>query len=158
MAPKLRLPADWEDLLKLLTSRGVEFVVTGGVAFSFHARARFTDDLDLVIRPNPPNIAKFIQAFAEFGFELQASAADRLREGKKLIRVGVEPNQVDVMNFFEGVSLDELFAARVFVTVGQNSIPLVSRAHLIANKRAIGRLQDLADADDLEKLRPDDQP
>ena len=34
-------------------------------------------------------------------------------------------------------------------------VAVIGRAHLIANKRAVGRLQDLADIEALERFRPD---
>jgi len=67
MANQLTLPADWVDLLKLLTSRQIKFVISGGVAFSVHARARYTADLDLVIYSERNNVIRFIEAFQEFG-------------------------------------------------------------------------------------------
>ena len=52
-----------------------------------------------------------------------------------------------------GVSFDEpLLGARTFDLEG-HAIPYIGKAALIANKKAAGRLKDLADVEELERLR-----
>jgi predicted nucleotidyltransferase len=152
MAKKLTLPADWVELLRSLISQHVEFVVTGGVAFSFHAKPRFTSDLDLVVRPERANIERFISAFKDFGFTLKDEKPEQLLTGEKLIRAGIEPNRVDIMNFLKGVDLAQLFTRAVRGNVSGLDIPFISIEDLIANKKAVARPEDLADIQKLEKL------
>lgn len=153
MAKKLTLPADWLELLRLLISRKVEFVISGGVAFSFHAKPRFTADIDIVLLPERENVVRFIEAFRAFGFQLKSAEPEQFLSKRKLIRVGVEPNMIDVMNFFDGATWEELFSGRVFGEVAGVSIPFVSLEHLIRNKRIVARPVDLGDLALLEKLR-----
>jgi hypothetical protein len=39
-----------------------------------------------------------------------------------------------------------------YVTLDAVKLPMIGKAQLIKNKRAVGRLQDLADAEELEKI------
>jgi len=48
--------------------RNVRFLVLGGYAFAFHARPRYTKDLDIFVEPTPENARCLLQALADFGF------------------------------------------------------------------------------------------
>jgi len=58
---------------------------------------------------------------------------------------------MDVLTRIDGVEFDEAWADKVAVTVGGVPTFVLSRANLIKNKRASGRLQDLADVERLEQ-------
>jgi hypothetical protein len=66
--------------------------------------------------------------------------------------LGREPFRVDILTEIPGVTFDEAWSSRVYVTVDEVSLPIIGKAELIKNKRAVGRLQDLADAEELEKV------
>jgi hypothetical protein len=38
---------DFEDMLDLLERHGVRYLIIGGLAFIFHAKPRFTKDMDV---------------------------------------------------------------------------------------------------------------
>src|SRR5271168_1322182 len=61
------------------------------------------------------------------------------------------PFRIDILHRIEGIDFDEAWKDRVQALV-ENEIPapVISREHLIRNKLAVGRLQDLAD---VEKIR-----
>jgi hypothetical protein len=65
--------------------------------------------------------------------------------------MGVEPGRIDILQGIAGVLFDEAWESRVEKLLdGQTPVHIISREHLIQNKLAVGRLQDLAD---VEKLR-----
>ena len=45
-------------LLRALQQHDVDYVLVGGVALNVHGIVRATEDVDLFIRPDPPNVAK----------------------------------------------------------------------------------------------------
>ncbi len=55
---------DFAALLTLLTGAGVEFIIVGGAAATAHGSARLTQDLDVVYRRTPENIARLARALA----------------------------------------------------------------------------------------------
>jgi hypothetical protein len=57
---------DLEQLLPALTSAGVELIIVGGVAAIIHGSARLTQDLDVVYRRTPDNIARLATALKPF--------------------------------------------------------------------------------------------
>ncbi|MCI0451733.1 MAG: hypothetical protein L0Z51_04995, partial [Candidatus Latescibacteria bacterium] len=59
--------------------------------------------------------------------------------------------RIDVMTSLDGLSFDDAASRRVEVEIEGLRIPVLSRADQAINKRAVGRPQDLADAEWLEK-------
>ena len=49
---------DLEQLLPALARAGVELIIVGGVAAIVHGSARLTQDLDIVYRRTPENVAR----------------------------------------------------------------------------------------------------
>jgi hypothetical protein len=45
------LTKDFEELFACLNARAVKAIIVGGYAFSFHAKPRYTKDIDLFVEP-----------------------------------------------------------------------------------------------------------
>jgi hypothetical protein len=136
-----------------LTARDVRFVVVGGHALAYHGRPRYTKDLEVFVDPTPENAARLLLALADFGFGgLDLKTADFDTPGK-VVQLGIAPNRIDLLTRIDGVSFDEAWSGRVTGRFGTESVPFLGRRELLANKRAVGRLQDLAD---IEALGPDE--
>ena len=58
---------DFEDMLSLFAKFDVRYLIVGGLAFIFHAKPRFTKDIDLWIDPASDNVARVNQARTDFG-------------------------------------------------------------------------------------------
>ena len=54
------------EILRCLTSAGVEFIIVGGAAATAHGSSRLTEDLDLVYRRTPENILRLVESLAPF--------------------------------------------------------------------------------------------
>jgi hypothetical protein len=68
----MRLSSDSKEFIALLNSQGVDYLIVGAYRLAFHARPRFTGDLDIPIRPTLENAAKVVAVLNGFGFaELQ---------------------------------------------------------------------------------------
>lgn len=68
-----------------------------------------------------------------------------------VFQIGVAPVRIDILTKIDAVEFDEAWREKVATKVGGVRVHVLSRAHLIQNKRAAGRLQDLADAERLER-------
>lgn len=71
-----------------------------------------------------------------------------------VFQIGVEPRRVDILTSIDGVTFEEAWAARFIIEIEGLSIPVLSRHHLIQNKRAV-RPQDQADVARLESIDED---
>jgi hypothetical protein len=144
------LNPDFRDMLSAFLDQGVEFLVVGGYAMAAHRLPRATKDLDLWVNPTADNAQRVLQALDAFGAPRHGlTEADLTVEGT-IYQVGVPPNRVDVITTVDGVRFADAWDAREAVDVDGLRIPIIGRRHLIANKRAVGRAQDLVDADLLE--------
>jgi predicted nucleotidyltransferase len=145
---------DLSELLRFLKSHGVEFLVIGAHAVGFHARPRMTEDFDLWIGRSRQNAERFREALDEFGAPIGEVGAKRFRElDRQMVRIGVPPNMVDMLNFGGPDPFEEVYARRVEGEIDGEDLMFPSRDDLIAMKRSAGRAQDLADIESLERYR-----
>jgi nucleotidyltransferase DUF2204 len=146
----MALSSDSRELIALLNSHGVEYLIVGAHSLAFHARPRFTGDLDILIRPTVENATKIVAVLNEFGFADLAVSASDFTTPEQIIQLGRAPNRIDLLTSITGVSIDEAFATKVIAELDQIPVSFLSKTLLIANKRAVGRPQDLADVSELE--------
>ncbi|MFT4198033.1 MAG: hypothetical protein QM601_09000 [Pseudoxanthomonas sp.] len=145
-----RLGDDWRDFLAALDANHVDYMVVGGVALGVHGHVRYTKDLDVWFRGVEQNAARLIAALKDFGFDsLQVSPAEFCKPRAMLV-LGTEPNKIELINFADGVDFDECFPHRVVVPLAGIEVSVIGLDDLRKNKKAVGRLQDLADLENLE--------
>ena len=58
---------DFEDLLQMLSKHHVRYLIIGGLAFIYHAKPRYTKDMDIWIDSSRDNIQRANAALVEFG-------------------------------------------------------------------------------------------
>ena len=148
----MTLDKDLREFVALLLSRGVEFIVVGGHAVSFHGYPRLTDDLDLLVRPSQDNAQRVVTALADFGFASTGLTASDFQANDRVIQLGRAPNRIDLITRLYGVDVADVWARRVEASLDGLDVWMISRDDLIRNKRATGRTQDLADAEHLDAL------
>jgi hypothetical protein len=73
------------------------------------------------------------------------------QEPGNVYRIGASPIQIDIINQASGIDFDDCYARREELTSGDLEISMISKADLIRNKKASGRLRDLADVEFLEE-------
>ncbi|MEZ4642101.1 MAG: hypothetical protein R3E31_05065 [Chloroflexota bacterium] len=64
--------------------------------------------------------------------------------------VGYPPNRIDLITSLKGVEFSICYAQRVEETIDGIILPFIDLENLKKNKKAVGRLQDLADLENLE--------
>jgi len=84
---------DFEDLLALLEAHSVRYLIVGGLAFIFHAKPRFTKDMDIWVDGGLENVQRVNKALSDFGspFFLEADKPD------EVVQLGIAPNRVDFL-------------------------------------------------------------
>jgi hypothetical protein len=141
--------SDFEELLACLNAHHVRALVVGGHALAFHGRPRYTKDLDVLVEPTPENAGRLIGALVEFGFGEVDLSQDDFAVAGKVVQLGFAPNRVDLLTSIDGVSFDQAWQGRASGMFGAVPIAYLGRNEFVANKRAAGRPQDLADIDAL---------
>src|SRR5947207_1147199 len=147
----MQLNPDFSVLFGELNSAEVRYLLVGGYAVGVHGEPRFTKDLDVWIDSAADNAARAHAALANFGAPLQQFAQADLERPGTVIQIGLPPNRIDLLTSIDGVTFAEAWDARFQIDYGGQPVHVISIQHLIQNKRASGRPQDLADIDALEK-------
>ena len=142
---------DFRDLLSEFNARGVEYLVVGAYALAAHGHVRATGDLDIWVRPDPANAKRVMSALEAFGAPLHDLIEGDLSRAGVVFQIGVAPVRIDVLTGIDGVAFDEAWLARVTTRYAGQAVSVLSARQLIANKRAVGRAQDMADVEWLER-------
>jgi hypothetical protein len=140
---------DFEDLLVLLQRHRVRYLVIGGLAFIYHARPRFTKDMDLWIDPSPNNVGRANTALAAFGSP-HLLTVDRPAE---ILQLGLPPNRIDLLRLVDGPEFADAWARRVKGEYGRASVNWMDLDTLIDVKSRINDPRHRRDVRDLERVR-----
>lgn len=141
---------DFRDLFAEFNAHHVEFLVVGAHALAVHGHVRATRDLDVWVRPEPDNAARVLRALKAYGAPTAGLSVDDLSHPDLIFQIGVPPVRIDVLTSISAVEFQEAWDARVITRFVDQEVGAISREHLIRNKRASGRTQDLADLESLE--------
>ena len=144
------LNPDFKDMLSALCGEGVEFLIVGAYALAAHGRPRATGDLDIWVHCTHENAQHVWRALQRFGAPLQGMTAEDLKTPGVVLQIGVAPCRIDLMTSIDGVEFRDAWPHRITIAVEDLRIPVIGRTHLIQNKKAVRRPQDLADAAWLE--------
>jgi hypothetical protein len=138
---------DFRDLLAEFNARQVEFLLVGAHALAAHGHVRATQDLDVWVCPSAENAKRVIEALRSFGAPLHDLTEKDLSTPGLIFQIGVEPIRIDVLTAIDGVQFDEAWTDRMISKFADQPVAVLSREHLIKNKLAAGRTQDLADVE-----------
>lgn len=140
-------------MLRALQTVGARFLIVGAHALAGHGIPRATGDLDIWIDRNEANASCVWQALSAFGAPVEALGIQlqHFVEPGMVIQVGLPPRRIDLMTSITGVEFEAAWTTRIIVTIAGIAIPVLGRESLLANKRALGRPQDLADVDALTR-------
>lgn len=142
---------DYLDMLDALSAAGAEFLVVGAHAVAVHATPRATGDLDVWVRPTPDNARRVWRALVAFGAPLDDLSEADLTTPGVVYQIGRAPNRIDLLTSITGVDFQQAWEHRVTADLDGRAIPILGKDELIVNKKAVGRLRDLADVEDLER-------
>lgn len=141
---------DFRDMLSALSAEGAEFLVVGAYALAVHGLPRATGDIDIWVRPTEENAHRVWRALQRFGAPLLDLTVDDLRTPDVVLQIGVAPHRIGLLTCIAGVRFDDAWHSRKEVEIEGQRIAVIGRSHLLQNKKATGRPQDLADAAQLE--------
>ena len=141
---------DFLDLLRAFIEGNVRYLIVGAYALAVHGRPRATGDLDVWIDATPQNAGRVMRALAAFGAPLaEVTEADFSRSGA-VFQIGVPPGRIDILTELTGLAFADAWATRIRRPFGDIDADFIDRASFLRNKRATGRLKDLADIEGME--------
>lgn len=148
------VPGSWQhdlvELLETLNRHEVPFLVVGGYAVAHAGHLRATKDLDVFVPRLAGVDARLAGALSEFlgasvGLEDVRCTFLRLFIGR--------PGAIDLIRELPGVTWPTAWKGRSIGLLFGAHVPFLGIDALIRNKRAAGRHQDLADVEQLVRIR-----
>ena len=139
---------DFEDLLELLERHEARYLIIGGLAFIYHAKPRYTKDMDLWVGPDAENVERANRALAAFG------SPNLLDPGRRdeILQLGVAPNRIDLLRE-TGLEFEEVWCNRIQGRYGRSSASWIDIDGLIAIKKRIDHPRHREDVRVLELVR-----
>ena len=139
----------------MLNSEKIEYLLVGGYAVSYYGYPRPTGDLDIWVALHPGTAKKMVAALAQFGFAATGATEDLFLTPGRIVRMGVPPVRIEVLNSISGVDFASCHARRIDAVLDGVPVSIIARDDLVANKQAAGRDKDL---NDLKHLRQSKNP
>src|SRR4030042_2796322 len=132
----IHLPQDFKELLQLLNSKRIEYLVIGGYAVAFYGYPRATGDMDIWIAISKDNARKTVEALKEFGFDTPELKEELFLKKGKNIRMGNPPLRVEFLTSIDGVEFSGCYKNKETVKIDDIEINFISLEDLKRNKRA----------------------
>ena len=91
----------------------------------------------------------------EFGFGSVGLAIKDFTKPDHVIQLGYEPNRIDLLTQLKGLEFQAAFSRKNTFSLSGIDVAFISAKDLLVNKRAVGRLQGLADVEQLLMHNPE---
>jgi hypothetical protein len=140
---------DFEDILELFSRHRVRYLIVGGLAFIYHAKPRYTKDMDLWIDPDPDNVRRANRALEEFGSPSLLTEDDP----DEILQLGAAPNRIDILRNVIALSFAEVWPRRIDSRYGRAPAHWIGLEDLLAIKSSIDHPRHREDARVLREVR-----
>jgi hypothetical protein len=127
--------------------------VIGGYAVNLHGYPRYTKDIDFWIEPTKKNIQKLLSAIEAFGLGSLDLNEEDFTSPDDIIQLGRAPRRIDILTDVEGLDFKVCFDQKNQIQLDKVNVNFLEIQDLIIAKKASARPQDLADADQLKKIK-----
>jgi hypothetical protein len=124
-------------------------LVIGGYAVAVHGHPRYTKDIDIWIEMSSENTQKLMRALTEFGFGSLGLTAEDFQTPDQIIQLGYPPSRIDLITTPDGIDFATCYQAKIEIKINDILVNFIDLENLKKNKKASGRLQDLADLENL---------
>jgi hypothetical protein len=151
-------PTDPVEVFRVLGDHDVDYLIIGGVAVQAYGHVRTTQDVDIIVAPDPRNLERLALALEQLGARLKGvdahllgidpTDATHLRDGANFglaTSAGGLDVWTDAADLKGARPWDEMRERAVTATVAGQSLRFVHRDDLIRMKLAAGREKDLQD-------------
>ncbi len=140
---------DFEDILELFARHHVRYLIVGGLAFIYHAKPRYTKDIDLWIDADHDNVRRANRALEEFGSPSLMTVDDP----EEILQLGVAPNRIDILRETIALAFAEAWPRRIESHYGRAPANWIDLDSLLAIKSAIDHPRHQEDARVLRAVR-----
>lgn len=148
---KIVFSKDFLDFFKILNKHKTEYLLIGGYAVSFYGYPRFTGDIDIRVNNDLKNAKKVLKSLTEFGVPVKNISIEDLTSKKPMngLFFGIEPYRIDIITALDKLKFNKSYKSSKKRKINGITIKIISKEDLIKNKKYTGRLQDLADIEQI---------
>jgi predicted nucleotidyltransferase len=147
----IQIPKDFREFIQLLNDNEVEYLVIGGYAVAYYGYVRYTCDIDFFVAVEKETALKMVSVFEQFGFRPYELTPELFMETGKVLRIGVEPMRLEILNEISGVDFKTCYKNREVLDADGLKLNLIGINELIKNKESTERSKDKLDAIELRK-------
>ena len=140
---------DFEDMLELFSKHKTEYLIIGGLAFIYHAKPRYTKDMDLWVGPSEENISLANKALTEFG---SPTLLDQ-NNPSQVIQIGIAPNRIDIVVDVGNINFKDAWDKRIQSMYGEAEANWIDLDTLIEIKSSIDHPRHQEDARVLREVK-----
>lgn len=108
--------------------------------------------MDIFYERTVENCETILKSINEFGLRYLKLTTDDLMDTEGFIKLGNAPVRIDLFCELPGVDFESVYAESIEYEDDDIKMRVIHVNHLIANKEAVGRLQDLDDVNKLRKI------
>ena len=150
-AAPVELPkAAIRDMLRWFKAAKIPGVVIGGVAVSLQGHARHTRDLDALVVAPESQWPKFLGAATRFGFSGRIPDVLEFARASRMLLMQHDASGIPLDISLGALDFEvETIRRAVSIKLGRLNVPVAGPEDLIIMKAVAGRLQDLADIDNV---------
>ena len=141
---------DFKEFIESLNANHVRYLIVGGYAVALHGHPRYTKDLDIWVESNRDNAKALILALEQFGMGSLGLVEEDFLISDQVVQLGYPPNRIDILSSIPGVEFSECYVRRIEISLDGVKVSFIDLEGLKQNKKASGRIQDLADLENLE--------
>ncbi|OGZ24058.1 MAG: hypothetical protein A3A08_01460 [Candidatus Nealsonbacteria bacterium RIFCSPLOWO2_01_FULL_41_9] len=156
----------YEEVFRALNKEKINYAVCGGAAVVMLGFSRLTIDLDLIVSLEKENLSKLYDALSQLGYKIRIPLRkEEFVQKKVLAKLDSEKN-MKVVSFYNpkdafktvdiGVNLpdiSEILKRKRFIKIGNLDIPVIDINDLIKMKEDLARPKDIIDAENLKKIK-----
>lgn len=137
-------------------TRQVDYIMVGGFATNIHGYSRRTDDIDIWLKDTLENRSRFRQAMKDYSTIDYFMIEDmQIVPGWTYFNLN-NGTRLDLMVNMKGLeqyTFDDCLEAATIAIIKKIPVPFLHINHLLENKKAVNRLKDQLDVEQLEKIK-----
>ena len=141
---------DFKEFIESLNSKGVEYLIVGGYAVSFHGYPRYTGDMDVWVGTSKDNAMKLVLALKDFGMDSLGLKAEDFVTPDTFVQLGYAPYRIDIITTLSDAPFSDCLTRAVVVKREGVTLRFIGLDDLKQVKRLAGRPKDLIDLENLQ--------
>ena len=144
----------FREFIKCLTQNKVEYLLVGGYAVVLHGYPRYTGDMDIWVNKTEDNYGQILKAFQAFGMPVfDMTLPNFLSNKNDVYTFGKTPYSIEILTNLKGLDFNEAYKNHDEKEMKGLSVKMLNITDLFTSKQAAGRMKDLADIEELKKIK-----